>query len=611
MRQNFGNLPPIGLLALPAMGLMIVALRAMLVSDAAASYGVPGWQWVFSIVAHDALPLALVGMLAAAAFVAPRRLSPIFALAGVLLIVLMLVDVVVFQQLTHRLLYSDLVKFRKEVGALGSLIRVNAAHLAGMAYLIAGIAATAVVLTSLIPQPRKRPVLATTLMCLALGAFTLFLFRNVVGLRTIHAEYVLNVFEVNANNTVDQPYSPAFQTRLESRAAEPLICEEGRSEPVDIVVVVVESLSAYQSALLGGPLDLTPRLDELARSGAWFTGMLANGFTTDHGLIALLTGRDPIPAIGRYGSLDAYEGFEAAEGSLPQRLSRLGYATTFLANSDLSFLGKGEWLQGLGFDRIEGHDHSFYTGAPRGHFQAAPDGWLFDRALQWLDARPRDTPQLLVLATTSTHPPFTNPVTGERSEPSSFGYLDGETAAFAQSLRDSGFFDNGVLLITSDHRSMTPLRPGELERFGEFAPARIPLIVISEKVMPVGPVSGTFQQIDLPASLDALASDRACRPAHTGLLFAKPPRPAPYAVHSRGDLRNRLEIFIAGDSFGYRLAGDDSNWTETSPTEPLADNIADRIHRERIARGLGTDPSGLLDYYIQQRVPPTAAGNPH
>ena len=582
----------------------------MLIADAASSYGVPWWQWVLSVVAHDALLLGLLGVATAIAFIVPRTFSPLPACAGLALIVLMLADLLVFQQLAHRLLYSDLIKFRKEIGALASLIRVNGADPRSLAYLVAGSAGIAVLLASLWPQARRRPSFAKVLAVVGVGALMLFAVRDRVGLRSIHAEYVMNVIEVNANNTVDRPYSAAFGARVRASAAQPLACSTGRGKRVDIILVVVESLSAYQSELLGGPLAITPHLDDLATGGTWFTGMLANGFTTDHGLIALLTGRNPIPGIGRYGSLDAYAGFEAPEGSLPRRLSRSGYSSAFLANSDLSFLGKGAWLKGLGFDDVEGHDHPFYTGAPRGHFQAAPDGWLFDRALHWLDSGARDSPRLLVLATTSTHPPFTNPVTGERSEAASFGYLDERIGAFARSLKDRGFFDNGLVLITSDHRSMTPLRPGELDRFGEFAPARIPLIVLGADILPAGPVSGTYQQTDLAGSLDALVSDTACRPAQTGLLFASPPQPPDSVVHSRGDLRNRLEVFVADQAFGFRLAGDDSDWVGPRPPGALAHALPLQIHRERIERGLGSNADGLLDYYIQQRLPPDPVDAP-
>src|SRR5262250_2646199 len=112
-------------------------------------------------------------------------------------------------------------------------------------------------------------------------------------------------------------------TTLRGVAAElPQTCADAAATPRNVVVVIVESLSAYQSALLGGPQDWLPHLDAVARANHYFTHFYANGFTTDGGEIALLTGRPPlIPAGQEWYTIAA---FGAGADTLPGILHRAG-----------------------------------------------------------------------------------------------------------------------------------------------------------------------------------------------------------------------------------------------------------------------------------------------
>lgn len=598
-----GRLAVFGSLWLATAAIGLALLRAGIVADGFADYGVPARDWFGSVLLHDAGPVSVVLAACALALASGRGwLRLPLALVAIVVVALMLADVAVRFQLYQRLYVTDLVKFRKELDALRSLLAVHARSPGGLAILVAGGFALLATLWALLPHRRRYGRWAALLGIVAAVAAAAFLLRGTLAMRSTFADHTANLFEVNADLTVDRPYSPEFVARLHAAAKARPTCTDGLSRHLDIVVVVVESLSMYQSRLMSGGADLLPALDRLAGEATWFDGFIANGFTTDHGLIALLTGRDPTPAFGRYASLDAYHGFADVPDALPRRLAARGYRTAFLASSDLSFLGKGDWLRSLGFDQIEGHDHPFYEGSPRSHFGSAPDGVLYARALQWISEQSREQAFALVVATTSSHPPFTHPISGARSEEATFRYVDEVTAGFARQLRDAGYFQNGVLIVTSDHRAMTPVRAVEAGTFGESALARIPLIAVGPHRLPAGRRSGSFQQADLPASLEHLvASGPVCRAPHTGLLFAEPGLPAAEIVHARGDRRSQLDVFVGGHRHALRLAGDSSHWIGPAPAR--ADAIAARIHRDRAERGSLHDSDQLLDYYIRHLVP--------
>jgi lipoteichoic acid synthase len=64
-------------------------------------------------------------------------------------------------------------------------------------------------------------------------------------------------------------------------------------------------------------------------------------------------------------------------------------------------------------------------------------------------------------------------------------------------------------------------------------------------------------------------------------------------LHARGDLRNRIDVYVGAEDGALLLDGDDSRWIGARP--PQSDALADRIHRDRIRRGaLDADVEALL-----------------
>ena len=59
-------------------------------------------------------------------------------------------------------------------------------------------------------------------------------------------------------------------------------------------------------------------------------------------------------------------------------------------------------------------------------------------------------------------------------------YVDKEISNFYQRLKQMRFFDHGMLVITGDHRSMTPYTNHEKNIYGEIGFAKVPLIIIGD-----------------------------------------------------------------------------------------------------------------------------------
>jgi phosphoglycerol transferase MdoB-like AlkP superfamily enzyme len=407
-------------------------------------------------------------------------------------------------------------------------------------------------------------------------------------------DWVRNWFAMNLDQGVSRSYSRSFSESAQKFTNGPDTCNRGSRSRKNVVLVIVESLSSYHSAALEGR-GWSPELDRIATHGRLFTNFHANGFTTDMGLIALFTGKAPLPAVGRYGGSRAYDGYFGPDGSLPTVLTANGYDTAFLTTGDLRFLEKGAWIRSIGFGYAEGDDHPFYKDMPRMHFHAAPDAALFDRFIQWRVSRPADRPYFAALLTVSSHPPFLAP-DGTRGEEASIRYADSALGRFYDQLVDSHFFDSGVLMILGDHRAMTMVTADERAKFGDRALSRVPLVIVTDPRAPGVRIDSLQQQADVPYSLAAFTGDEVCRPPDRGDFLAEPPIEAKSVIHVRGDQRSWLGVYSAnGLDARIRLDGDDTNWIGAAP--PNGGPILGWVNKERIA--LGEVDRDMIDFMLR------------
>ena len=544
------------------LALALSGLRAWHLENVIGGYTSCHGCYALPALAHDGWLLAVVfALLAACAFTVRRALRALFAVAAAALVVMLAVDLELLHLFNQRFYLGDLLHFSNDRAAGWSVVRAQFFSAGGYVYALFA-AAIVVIVGGLVVGARRSTGEAIVLATLALAAALFSAWGPGKALRSVHGSYVANVIEANRPPGREQPFSQAFARHEEQLAATlPKTCTAELAMPRNVVLVIVESLSAYQSALLGGPRDWLPRLDAVSRENHYFTQFYANGFTTDGGEIALLTGRPPLIPAGQEWYLR--KEFGQGPDTVPGVAHRAGAKTYYFTATDLSFLDRGKWLHQLGFDGVEGSESPFYEGMPRMQFGAAVDAQLFARFENWLDTRKELGRFVAVLLTDSTHPPYIDPRTGAIDPPGSFGYVDEQLAAFEERLRRRGFLDDGILLITGDHRSMTPLLGEEYRRFGERAFARVPLIVAGAVDLPAV-VDTPFQQSDLPASLAQLYGLESCRSPFTGAFLGAGLAPPRYVVHARGDDRDRVDVYTADAVASYRQRGDASGWDDAS-----------------------------------------------
>lgn len=366
---------------------------------------------------------------------------------------------------------------------------------------------------------------------------------------------LMNVFDYN--RTVSDsltPYTPEFIASIDRR--EEIHRMETAPRTPDVIVLVWESLSCYQSEFFGGDRNWTPHFDRIAREHRALCSFYANGFCSEDGAIAMLTGNLPFapprekPAENIY--VRAFDGFHQSPDSLPRVLNRRGYQTEFLTGGDLGFAGQGTWMRNLGFDHVEGSESPAYEGIPRGFIESPADGYLFDRVLERVEAS--TAPYFAFVTTSTTHPPYQSPTSGLESPQECFEYTDREVGRFVRALTESGYFENGLLLITSDHRAMAPIMQVELEtRSVSRAAHWIPLVCVGLGTQPER-VDASYQQTDVFQTLCNLVSAEARTSDWRGDFLSG--IPARYVGCRQRGRRDIAGVFCDGFDVLVKLHGD-------------------------------------------------------
>ena len=344
----------------------------------------------------------------------------------------------------------------------------------------------------------------------------------------------------------------------------------------NIILLVVESLSSINSGKTSGVGNLLSGFDELAEEGVLFRNFFANHQASEGGVIALLSGFPPIhfPTATPY----MFDEF-AIQPSVIGEYQQQGYFTEFLTNSDLSFIGLNHFLDGLGLDRSRGRDEfESMRDAVRVVQDAPSDQFLYDEAIATVsELSDSGAPFLMVLATTSTHLPYAHPEGGPDTAEAVWTWSLQQLTEFQRELKKAGYFDNGLLLITGDHRQMRRLTKQETERYGASARARVPLLIIGEDYSANTMDDRFFQQSDLLRKLDSVSQTNA-------LLSPHPIWVERYnRKYGRLELIDNLSVFDQADDgrheYQLTISGNHIDWMDGKPD--FATEIELLIHKQR------------------------------
>jgi hypothetical protein len=530
-------------------------------------------------------------------------------LACLVLVGLYAADVFAYYFFGTRLYASDLVTFSSEMDSVGTLVgsawHIMTTRRGYMLVVLAALAAAVVLWACIVFVVRpstvavgRRRALTASAALLALYLIPLPSYVYAFGDKPLFENFV----ERNRSYFVQTNFSDDFREQVLSFPPEK-VCRAGASLKLNVILVMVESLSAYHSHAFSGIEDWTPRLDEIASRATALPNFHANGWTTIGGLISLLGGSFPlVPEAGEdneWGS-PRLSNFMHLSDTLPQVLAREGYRTIFAGAGDLSFLDQRDWLRAVGFQRVVGEeDPRFDRQQVRGAFKSVPDQLLYEIVLDEIDRQPTGAPYFITAQTFWSHRPFMAPDGSELSGEEPVIRMTDESLGFLYDrLMERGFFEDGILFVTGDHRAMEPYRRSEIERYGASAATRIPAIVVTHAVELPPVIEDHHQQRDLKVSVEALVRQRYCADRYEGTFLGPSPTPPACVMQAKGDDRDLIFVGCAESHAVVRIAGDDTRVVQGSVDDEAG--LLRAINYTRVRRT--SQPSGSPEE--ERGVPP-------
>ena len=278
------------------------------------------------------------------------------------------------------------------------------------------------------------------------------------------------------------------------------IVHTGPEKRLNIILMMVESLSSDYLAFFGNDELLTPNLDGLIDKSLFFSKFYATGTRTTRGLEAVTLSIPPTP--GR--SIVKRIGRESDQWSLGNVLNSKGYQSFFIYGGRSYFDNMGAFFSGNGYQVV---DQASVPDSEIGFSNAwgMSDGDLFRQAIKVADkAHTEGQPFFMHLMTTSNHRPYTYPE-GQIDIPSGTGhagavkYTDHAIGEFLDDAARQPWFDDTLFVIVADHQAgSSGKRALPIERY------HIPLWIYAPHHITPGQIDRLSSQIDLAPTLLSL-----------------------------------------------------------------------------------------------------------
>lgn len=224
-------------------------------------------------------------------------------------------------------------------------------------------------------------------------------------------------------------------------------------EKRNVILVVMESLSAKFMDTYGSQDHITPNLDRLTNEGLFFRNMFATGTRTVRGLEALTLAVPPTPGQSIVRRPEGKNLF-----NLGSVFRQKGYKTQFVYGGYSYFDNMKEYFVSNGFEVVD-QGNMTKEEITFSNAWGVCDEDLFHRVAKEADLHHKNkTPFFHVVLTTSNHRPYTYPE-NKIDIPSGAGrggavkYADYAIGEFLKKVEKKPWFKNTLFVFASDHNA--------------------------------------------------------------------------------------------------------------------------------------------------------------
>ena len=336
-------------------------------------------------------------------------------------------------------------------------------------------------------------------------------FRNPSTAANAELRFVSSLFAPK-EAAVQSPYIPAVGSdflpvgeRLPDTRVSPMLGDIRRrmdpAHPMNIVMVIMESVGTHHLQLYGSRFKNTPELMRLSRHAAMFTRIYAPQAMSSNAMAAIFCSLYP----PHFWQTITWTAPELPVPGLASVLAGRRYRALFLHSNNRALEADHEkrFLLSHGFNQIQ-----------VGILEPPRDDLMIPAAIQWIGAD-RSRPFLLAIWTDGAHQPYVS----DRAE--NYGVSDGDFNRYLNAVRSTdaligelekqmeamGLADNTLLVISGDHGEAFHEHGNLVHGFTVYdEEVHIPLLLVNGRLFPEPVrINEIGQQVDIaPTVLDVL-----------------------------------------------------------------------------------------------------------
>jgi len=215
----------------------------------------------------------------------------------------------------------------------------------------------------------------------------------------------------------------------------------------NVVLIIMESMSAAKMKRHGSTEELTPFLDSLSHNSIYFENIYTAGKHTFNGIFSTLFS---FPALYRQHSMKTSNQYDGISTSLLKN----GYSTTYFTTHDSQFDNIEGFLRSNNFQNVI--SQSDYPASEVKTTLGVPDDFMFRFSIPKInELSERENPFFVTFMTTSDHSPFYVPEyfqpKAKAIESQIVQYADWSLQQFIQLASKEAWFNNTIFVFVADH----------------------------------------------------------------------------------------------------------------------------------------------------------------
>lgn len=327
---------------------------------------------------------------------------------------------------------------------------------------------------------------------------------------------LLNQIGLNPNYTLAKSIEEANELKkkglslIDNNTAKQFVEDEFKSflnkdivfkspKKLNVVLVIMESMSAEYMGYFTGESSLTPNLDKIAKESISFTNSYTAGIHTYNGVYSTLFS---LPALLDIHSMKTTQIPEL--NGLPNILKSNGYNTLYFTTHDDQFDNIGGFLKANSVDKII--SVSDYPKSQIKSTLGVSDHIMFDKAIQTINSIDKSKPFFASLLTSSFHNPYVYPENIDLKTKSKdikykmLEYSDWAIGRFIEKAKECTWFENTVFVFIADHGAYIGNNPYPIP----LAYHHTPFLIYSPSNLSPKEIDNHCLQIDLSPTILSL-----------------------------------------------------------------------------------------------------------